>query len=126
MCAKSLILPALAVAMTNKCFIVVLVVFRLHHDKDGVNDDAYAAEATGAEPEDSRPDLAFVEAVHAEIPQQNAEGKRYPFVVFTLSGHSCSFFLKDRKKRCPSLGSPGKYPFFLYCRVWRNVCRQCF
>lgn len=68
--------------------------FRLHHDKDGVNDDAYAAEATGAEPEDSRPDLAFVEAVHAEIPQQNAEGKRYPFVVFTLSGHSCSFFLE--------------------------------
>ena len=49
--------------------------FRLHHDKDGVNDDAYAAEACRAEPEDSGPDLAFVEAVHTEIPQQNAEGK---------------------------------------------------
>ena len=91
---------------------MVLVVFRLHHDKDGVNDDAYAAEAAGAEPEDSRPDLAFVEAVHAEIPQQNAEGKRYPFVVFTLSGHSCSFFLKDRKMRCPVLLLAGEIPVF--------------
>ena len=46
----------------------LLVVFRLHDDENGVNDDAHAAEACRAEPEDPGPDFAFVEAVQSKIP----------------------------------------------------------
>jgi hypothetical protein len=78
-----------------------LVVFRLHDDEDGVNDDAHPAEACGAEPENAGPDFAFVKAVQAQVTEQNAEGEGYPFVVFTLCGHSCTSFLEvlfaDRK-----------------------------
>jgi hypothetical protein len=49
-------------------------VFRFHHDEYGVNDYAYAAEASGAKPKNPGPDFTFVKAVQSQIAEQNAKG----------------------------------------------------
>ena len=78
--------------------------FRFHHDKDGVNDNAHAAKAAGAKPENAGPDFTFVKAVQAEVAQQNAKGESNPLVVFTLSGHKNSFVLgKPNIEKCVAL-----------------------
>jgi hypothetical protein len=41
--------------------------FRFHHDKDRIDNDAYAAETSGAKPENTCPDFAFVKTVYAKI-----------------------------------------------------------
>lgn len=66
--------------------------FRFHDDENGVNDDSDTAESACAEPKDSCPNFAFVKTMQAEVSQQNAKCKRYPFVVFTCRGHADSFF----------------------------------
>ena len=48
--------------------------FRFHHDKNRVDNDAHAAEAAGTKPKDSGPDFTFVKAVQSQIAEQNAKG----------------------------------------------------